>query len=323
MGFREILQERLRRKPSGKRLFELSMIVLLVCPLLAQVPSRPHLYGIAHVAIHSGNLDRSRAFYEKFLGFEEPFTLKRSDGGEGIAFIKVNDEQYLEISPDTLHAGHEFDHFAFYTDDAAGMASFLSSRGVAVLGKVHRGNIGNDFFSVRDPDGHLIEIVQYQPDSWTGLDRGAHTRPTRISNHIMQVGIRVGAASPTLKFYTKILGLEEASRKGPIDTPDSITLRMPDGRDSIELLLYRNVPPAAQPGMQERIYLERSDLAKAIAELRARNAFNAFLYPNGPPFATNDMRQAALYDPDGTLISIAAPPPPEGRPFPASALAAR
>src|SRR5215472_5856802 len=39
--------------------------------------------------------------------------------------------------------------------------------GNAGKGLVPKGQIGNKNFNIKDPDGHIVEIVEYQPDSWT------------------------------------------------------------------------------------------------------------------------------------------------------------
>ena len=49
------------------------------------------------MAIYVKNLASARQFYEGFLGFAEPFTLPSKDGGVRIAFVKINDHQYVEI----------------------------------------------------------------------------------------------------------------------------------------------------------------------------------------------------------------------------------
>jgi catechol 2,3-dioxygenase-like lactoylglutathione lyase family enzyme len=299
------------------------LLVSLASPLAAQTnTARPHILGIAHVALYASDLDRARAFYRGLLGFEEPFTLTRSDGSGWIDFIKINDEQYLELSPDTAGNGRDLNHFALHTDDAVGMRSFLASRGIDVLGNVHKGNIGNDFFSVRDPDGHLIEIVQYEPDSWTGQDRGAHMPSKRVSGHIMQIGLRVGAPNPTLKFYKEVLGFEELRRGDSTDgQAPSITLRVPDGRDRLELLLYRNVLAPFQQSVQERVYFERNDVQQAVAELRARSASS--VHVGRILLAASQTGIASLNDPDGTLLEIAQPAVLANQPPPVPAVAPR
>src|SRR5258708_2360094 len=65
----------------------------LMTPSLWSDPKapRPKILGVAHVAFFVSDLGKTRAFYKDFLGFEEPFALKKDDGTDRIAFIKIND----------------------------------------------------------------------------------------------------------------------------------------------------------------------------------------------------------------------------------------
>jgi catechol 2,3-dioxygenase-like lactoylglutathione lyase family enzyme len=66
--------------------------------VFAQGVERPKVLGVAHMAIYVKDLAKTRQFYQEFLGFAEPFTLPKQDGtGVRIAFVKVNDNQYIEI----------------------------------------------------------------------------------------------------------------------------------------------------------------------------------------------------------------------------------
>ena len=38
--------------------------------------------------------------------------------------------------------------------------------------KVGKGMTGNKNFNIKDPDGHIVEIVEYQGDSWTAREAG-------------------------------------------------------------------------------------------------------------------------------------------------------
>ncbi len=283
------------------------IMVLASCALFAQAsPERTRILGIAHVAIHASDFGKARVFYEDFLGFAEAFALKRADGADWIAYIKVNDRQYVELSSDP-RAANQLNHFALYTDNAAGMRDYLVRRGIKVLGPVHKGNIGNDFFTVRDPDGHLLEIVQYQRDSWTGQDQGAHMPAGRISDHIAQIGIRVGAEKPMRQFYQEIFGLVELSSGKASGTRNGwVNLRVPDGTDTVNFLLYRDLPPVLQPTVHEYVRFARSDVPKAISELQLRGALHPTWYQGSIPFPTNQT-QLGLFDPDGTLIEITQP----------------
>src|SRR5262245_66093102 len=88
---------------------------------------RPRILGVAHVAFYVSDLSKARAFYKDFLGFDEPFSLKRDDGSERIAFIKINDQQYIELFADSPRNDDRLNHVAIYTDDAAGMRDYLAS----------------------------------------------------------------------------------------------------------------------------------------------------------------------------------------------------
>jgi catechol-2,3-dioxygenase len=65
----------------------------------ADASARPKILGVAHMAIYVKDLDKTEVFYEGFLGYREAFSCRRKGGGAvRIAFVKVNDNQYLENS---------------------------------------------------------------------------------------------------------------------------------------------------------------------------------------------------------------------------------
>jgi hypothetical protein len=103
--------------------------------------------------------------------------LKREDGTDRIVFIKINDNQYIELFAENPKQDGHLNHISFFTDSAQGMYDYLASRGVKVPDKVGKGRIGHLNFNIVDPDGHTVEIVQYEPDSWT-------TRPS-TSRHAL------------------------------------------------------------------------------------------------------------------------------------------
>src|SRR5579864_4507889 len=101
--------------------------------LLAQTVERPRILGVAHMALYVKDLDKTRQFYEKFLGFGEPFTLPKKDGtGTRIVFIKVNDNQYIEIFNEKDRGEGQLNHISFYTDDADRMFAYLKAKGAPI-----------------------------------------------------------------------------------------------------------------------------------------------------------------------------------------------
>src|SRR5689334_22292122 len=145
------------------------LILLLTTSLLGQKEAqRPRILGVAHIALYTSDLAKARAFYEDFIGFQEPFTLKRDDGSVRIAFVKINDKQYVELFTDPPKQDGQLNHIAVYTDNASQMRDYLAEHGIKVPATVPKGKTGNYNFTIQDPDGHTVEIVEYLPDSLTG-----------------------------------------------------------------------------------------------------------------------------------------------------------
>lgn len=170
----------------------------------AEEPVRPKVFGVAHYSIFVSDLSRARKFYEDFLGYQEAFTLPKADGSVEMAFIKINDRQYVELVNEPTKGEGQLNHLGLYTDDVEQMRRYLAAHGVKV-NPAQRNRIGNEKISVVDPDGHTVEIVQYMPDSWTAKDEGKHLPATRISDQMMHAGILVGNLEAAARFYGELL----------------------------------------------------------------------------------------------------------------------
>ena len=55
--------------------------------------------GIGHVAIKVKDLDRSLDYYVNKLGFPEMMRLRKDDGSVWLVYLRITDEQYLEVFP--------------------------------------------------------------------------------------------------------------------------------------------------------------------------------------------------------------------------------
>ncbi|MEP6912163.1 MAG: VOC family protein [bacterium] len=271
------------------------------------------------MALYVSDLQRARAFYEDFLGFAEPYVLKRDDGSVRIAFIKINDDQYIELFAEAPKQDGHLNHIAFYTNSAPAMREYLASRGVKVPDKIGKGRIGNSNFNIVDPDGHTVEIVHYEPGSWTLREKGKFMPETRISTHIAHIGVLVGALDQAMKFYGDILGFQEFWRGGPSsDVLSWVNMRVPDGKDYLEFMLYSTPPDAAQIGVKNHICLITPDIKKAVAILESRPARKSYPRPIEIKIGRNGKRQANLFDPDGTRIELMEPNTADGKPVPSS-----
>ncbi len=284
-------------------------VTLVTLSLFGQTNvQRPHVLGLAHVAFRVSDLGKTGAFYENFLSYAEPFSLSDGDGKTAITLVKVNDEQYVELLQGDARSQGQLDHFALYTDDLAAMRGYLSAQRVPIFIDIHQGRVGNPFLTVRDPDGRLIEIVQYSPNSVTGRSKGKFMPASRVSGHITHIGIVVRSEGSAMRFYRDILGFREFSRGGGGgEQPGWVDLKAPDGNDYIELLPFSDVPSSADLKAQNHFGLASFDVRKTVASLQLRATSGALTSPITVQTGGNFPPRANVFDPDGVRIELMEP----------------
>jgi lactoylglutathione lyase len=276
------------------------------------------------MALYVSDLAKARVFYKDFLGYAEPYVLKAKDSDrERIAFIKINEDQYLELFAEKpREEGLQLNHISFATDDAQATHKYLASRGVKVPDKVGKGQIGNSNFNINDPDGHIVEIVQYEPDGWTRREKGKFLPETRISTHMTHFGVVVGSLDAAMKFYGGILGFEDIWRGPPNAKVLSwVNMKVPDGADYLEFMLYSPSKPIttqSQKGTKNHICLVVPDIEKAVAILESRRAKTGYSKPIEIKVGQNGKRQVNLFDPDETRVELMEPNTFDGKPVPSS-----
>jgi lactoylglutathione lyase len=299
------------------------VVALTSAALLAQgPPARPRILGIAHLAVLVTHLPSARAFYEDLLGFDESFTLPGAGSASGTTWIKINDRQWIELIDGETAGEGQLDHIALYTGSAAGMRDYLASQGVQVPDRVDIGPTGDTNFVVRDPDRHDVEFVEYQPGSRTAADTGQHMAETRLSARAMHVGILAADLDAAMKFYGGILGFEETWRgaSAASRTLSWVNIRVPDGNDYLELMLYERMPAPGNRGSAHHLCLLVEDAQDAVKVLESRAPKSGYTRPVTIRTGINRKRQVNLFDPDGTRVELMEPDTTGGRPAPSSTL---
>jgi lactoylglutathione lyase len=315
------INSRNSRKPwHGQTWQKLILLGIIALPLLARAePTRPHIVGLSHIALYVHDLEKTRAFYKDFLGFAEPYSLTNQDGSVHLTWIKINDRQSIEIFPEQETNSDRLYHIAVETDDAAGLRDYLAARGVKVPARVGRGKIGNWNYFIKDPDGRIVEIVQYAPDGWTMRNRGKDLPDTRLSAHMPHVGVLEGDLDAAKKFYEDILGFHEIWRGAKTPTVlNWVHEQVPDGKDFIELMLYSTLPDPDKRGGAHHLCLEVPNVDKAKAMLESRAARIGYARAMTIQTGINRKRQLNLYDPDGTRVELMEPGTVDGIPAPPS-----
>jgi catechol 2,3-dioxygenase-like lactoylglutathione lyase family enzyme len=312
IGVRRFLQKFARNASVAALLFSTTI-------LWPQTPQRPHILGVAHIAVFAHDYEKSRSFYGDFLGFEEPYSLKNKDGSASMTFFKINDHQYIELFPEREANSDRLSHISLETDDIEALRVYLASKGVKVPDHAQPARIGNLSFNIIDPAGHQVEMVQYMPGGKTVAAYGKYMSDTRISSHMTHVGLIVTQLDPEYKFYTEILGFKETWRGSSSGTVLSwVNLKVPDGDDYIEFMLAKDEPGPTHRGSAHHLCLQVPDVAASVERLKTRPYFKTYDHPIEIHVGINRKRQANLFDPDGTRTELMEPTTIDGKPAPPS-----
>jgi lactoylglutathione lyase len=221
--------------------------------------------------------------------------------GDLVSF-KVNDRQFVEISPSLKAEDQDrLIHIGFETSDARKLRDYLAGKGVAVPAKVDKDADGNRSFVVQDPDGHSVQFVQYMPGSAQSRDTGKHLAATRISDHMMRVGVLVADPAKADAFYKDILGFRlqwKGGRSG--DRFEWISMMVPDGYDWVEYMVSANKPTPKQLGVLHHYCLSTLDVQKVYQTVQDRG----YKPPAAPAIARDGCWLLQLYDKNYTRTEI-------------------
>jgi catechol 2,3-dioxygenase-like lactoylglutathione lyase family enzyme len=249
------------------------------------------LAGIAHVAIRVKDLDTSVAFYEK-LGFVKAFALAR-EGKVYEAFIKINDQQFLELYPaDAKNTEIGFLHVCFYGNDLNSVRDYYVAHGLTP-NAVRTAGAGNLLFTMPGPETPTgpqnMEYTQYMPASMHSKAVGQFLGPDRISNQISQVAIAFLRPDEASAFYRDKAGFIPIDPHRP--HPGAIDVFAIPGNPGESIRLA----PAVE--QHEKAHIVFSVDATVAAKLKA-HGLEAHL---GFAEEKNDL---VLSDPDGNQIVL-------------------
>lgn len=295
-------------------------LALSFSSLAADEVRRPKITGIAHAAFYVTDMKKAVAFYTDFLGYASPFAIPRITGGE-LVFIKINERQCVELFPEPPPGTpvDRLSHIAVETDDADAMRLYLKSKGVKVPDVTPVGKIGNKNFTISDPDGNRVEIVEYLPTGWTAREAGKFVPDTRVSVRMRHVGIKVGRLDAAMAFYQDMLGFKEIYRQSADgNTLSWVNLQVPDGDDYIEFMLYDRPPNETQLLTMHHICLEVDDIMAAHRTLDPRPLPAGSRPSTTMKLGKNGKWQINCYDPDGSRVEVMEPKTYNGVPIPTS-----
>lgn len=133
----------------------------------------PQVDGLVETALYVDDIEKSAAFYERVFGFRKIF-----EESDRLCALSISDKQVLLLfrigasrnakptkngvipphdGSGTLHLA-----FAIPETDRETWREQLKTNGVEIESEVH---CGGDSLYVRDPDGHLVELIT--PGCWS------------------------------------------------------------------------------------------------------------------------------------------------------------
>ena len=299
-------------------LFILSMFAISV-GAQTSAPKRPKITGVAHAAFFTKDLENTRQFFTDYLGYGEPIVMKGADEKIAFTIIKINDRQFVELFPERSEGTDRMYHFAIETDDAEAMRVYLESKGYKVPQNTPKGRTGNSNYFVTDPNGTICEIVQYEPEGMTVKNFGMDMPDSRISTRMSHVGFMTPDLDKAVEFYVDVLGFREVWRGGPDPAKVRwVHLQIPEGDETIELMLYNEEPSFSRMGTMNHICLEVKDVFASEKILDQRIPPKDCKEHTAPSVGINKKRQVNYYTVDETRVEIMEDNTIDGIPAPSS-----
>lgn len=304
-----------RRRREFRTAIAASLFLYSAAIACTQQIARPHILDISAIALYTHNCERSRIYYGRFLGLTQVAPSHGVCRGDAGATFRIGARQSLQILPEHAAGTDRLVNISLETDNAEDMRAYLASRGVAVPRRLAREKDGTRSFRVVDPQGHEIRFVQYGAGARALDARGSSMGESPISDRMAHVGLIVTSLPAEYNFYTNILGFTEIYRGSMTGAVLSwINLKVPDGDDYLEFMLYKDTPEGAQRGSAHHLCLQVANVSASVAELRTRAAHSQYERPMQIRVGINRRRQVNLFDPDGTRTELMEPHTIDGKP---------
>ncbi|HEY8596854.1 MAG TPA: VOC family protein [Thermomicrobiales bacterium] len=126
--------------------------------------------SIGHVAIRANDLENVVAFYTGKLGLAEMFRLNQDDGSLMLVYLRLTDDQYIEIFPNGVgeppaRNAVGYTHLCLAVSDLEATVAALEAAGVTIDVALKTGKDNNRQAWISDPEGNRIELMEMAADS--------------------------------------------------------------------------------------------------------------------------------------------------------------
>ena len=256
--------------------------------------ARPRILGIDHVAFYTTSPDGMKKLYGGTLGLGVADPI---ESGEITRYMIGLQWVGYSPAPDPK-ATDRMDHVAFTTDNIVALRRYLIGKGLKPT-QIEGRSDHSLAFSLNDPEGHHIELVE------RGKTEAATAVASAVSRHMIHTGFVVYHRDAENHFYRDILGFRPYwhGHDKPDGPDDWVAIQVPDGTDWLEYMLNQPEHMDLQlTGVMNHISLGVADMKKTQALMEAHG-----WKPNGDEQAEigkDGKWQLDVFDPDLTRVEL-------------------
>jgi lactoylglutathione lyase len=122
--------------------------------------------GLMHAAVRVADVERSLAFYVGKLGLKEMYRQYYENGDLWLIYLRIIDEQYLEIFPNATgdacadDKSNGLNHICLTVPSIADFIAEMKRLGIPLWRELKIGGDRNQQCWIRDPDENRIEVME-------------------------------------------------------------------------------------------------------------------------------------------------------------------
>lgn len=118
---------------------------------------------VIHTCLNVSDVEQAAAFYTEQLGFDRSWSFESADGRTQNQYVAGDSGVELQLSDTAgqtdLEQGSLWDHVALKVDDVDAAFDRIDNHGV-VKEPADQPAAGARTAMIKDPDGHVVELVQ-------------------------------------------------------------------------------------------------------------------------------------------------------------------
>lgn len=301
-------------KRSPQRMLLLLAAMMAALPALAgqSAPTAPAapatsndlpILGLAQVSVKVSDLAKARHFYGDVLGFAEAFAIKDKAGQTMSVYMKVNDDQYVELIPVAKTELIRQARLVVQSSDLSALHRIYKEKGLQP-GPIAAGPDGNPLFRILAPNGFPLDFIEYVPGSRQGRLKGKLLHGKRVSTRLLHAGTMVRDDATKAFFQSLGWGRVLPGPRGDyIETPSTdrnLETKNPplDPNDPATLAQYtREVHGAVY-----HLALQIDDMHAAREELKRRGGYDDIRLRTA--VGNNRHWLIHLFDADGSRVEL-------------------